>query len=390
MVLRQENGYSLVQYVTNPQNDGTNHVIFKRGWVLSSYLSYSPKTSLTTTQGTNKFYIRNAATGLYLDVQSYSISDGANIHIWEYHGGYNQEWILDPVTTTKGSTYVRLLTNMAQAQSKGIQVASDAPILNSDITLLTKAAFVRMQFVIEPTNDGYYYIRSRRGANFFVLGVDPSDSGSGGEVYLKYPTSSLYNKWSLEPAYEEGADFSYLNSGLPSSTSVSYGFNITFEIIDPSNNAPIGLNYDLIQYTTEGIKSWESDSRRFTLNTSGDSNNTIYINYTDSPNNTQGPIYGQMTPYIYANSGKLAYCEIELFYKNILNDFGSTDLPNVWKSVVAHEIGHALSLDDMDKNNQQAGWPVMPYSIMSKGRDRTLFNGPHKCDIAGVKKNYMS
>ena len=70
--------------------------------------------------------------------------------------------------------------------------------------------------------------------------------------------------------------------------------------------------------------------------------------------------------------------------------YGTAGLPNAWKSTVAHEVGHALSLDDMDMNNQAEDWPVVPHSIMSYGRDRTVVIAPHNCDVAGVKKNYMS
>ena len=47
-----------------------------------------------TNQG--QYYIRNIATGKYLDVEGGRCQNGGNIHLWSYHGGANQRWYDGP------------------------------------------------------------------------------------------------------------------------------------------------------------------------------------------------------------------------------------------------------------------------------------------------------
>ena len=56
------------------------------------------------------------------------------------------------------------------------------------------------------------------------------------------------------------------------------------------------------------------------------------------------------------------------------------DFPDIWKSALAHELGHSLGLDENFDTNTD--------SLMCQYRDRTIVVTPQKMDLSGVKKNY--
>ena len=395
-VLNQQNGYSFVQYVMNYNNDGTSTVIYERGWVKTTDIAIVPRTSAVVSYANSRFYIKNVATGLYLDLASYSIADGANIHIWDYHGGYNQEWILQPIETDYGSTYVRLLTNMASAQNKTVRVTTGTAINNDGIDLGTISSLRSQEFYFQPTTDGYYYIRSRCGQNYMMLGIDPNDSGVGGDVLLRFPTSSLYNKWIVEPAYEEGIDFVYkpptvshgfilkskINSTVPEGVTAKY--NIT----SVSRNAAV--NGQMLNFTTltnEALNSCVSE--RIVLQANSTSVSTVTWQQTGGYYIEDGERkvkYGDAQICHQITDGEYSYSYVKInIYIDTIYDYcdkvvSFSDFSNVWKSVLVHELCHSLGLDDTNENNTG--------SIMCDERYRPMLFTPQKMDFSGIKKNY--
>src|SRR5687768_18616852 len=55
---------------------------------LAALLVANPAQAATTSD------VRGVDSGRCLDVASFSQTDGANVHIWDCHGGINQQWTL--------------------------------------------------------------------------------------------------------------------------------------------------------------------------------------------------------------------------------------------------------------------------------------------------------
>lgn len=377
LVLRVESGYAFIQYVTNTSNDGSAHVLFKRGWVPTSVIAYSHATFPTGLSENKLYYLKNVATGKYLDLQSYSAGnvDGGNIHIWDFHGSYNQEWSFKKVTSG-GSTYVKLVTNQG-TQNRVIRIAEKTAVVGNSAELYTQTSPSKEQeFVLEKkvnsqTGNTYYLIKARCSGNFMVLGVNPSDSGTGGEVYLRYPDGSDYNKWVLEPAYIAGTNYIVKDDKI--SSSIANGISTGFDLSEIRDNPPLNFK----TYCQQVINSWNYPNTKIVISEDDESLNKVKLKeyywniILDDP-------YGQAN----YEAGINAFT-ITLYYGNMVEDFSDEQIPSVFKSVFAHEIGHALGLAHRETANRGD-------TLMYPLRDRTAIIAPTKIDIAAVKKNYCT
>ncbi len=388
-----DTNYAFIQYVTNTSNDGSAHVLFKRGWVPTSVITVTNKTYPAGVNQNRYYYIKNVATGKYLDLQSYSAGNvnGGNIHIWDFHGSYNQEWKLLPIISG-GSTYVKLATNQG-TQNRVIRIAEATAVVGNNVELYTQGNPSKDQeFVFEKVGD-YYQIKARCGSNYMVLGVNPGDSGTGGDLYLRYPDGSNYNKWILEVAYVAGEDYHYSELGKISSD-IANGINAKYRVNSINNNASgfYGSTIPNVNYSellNEVFASWNSKvNTNITVGADEASNNIIsrsvlndYI-VTDYEHDDTGYLLGVTSEDL--GNGKR---DITLYYNNIIDycegqGYSLEQFESVWKHTLSHEIGHTLSLGHANDRIQE--------SLMAYDRDQSNFLPPANVDIAAVKKSYST
>lgn len=132
----------------------------------------------------SQYYIRNKATGKYLDVQNAKDSNGANVIVYNFKGGSNQKWKLVRISS---STYK--LQTLCSSKGRVLDISGT----NIDVWEYTTPKY--QNFTIIRNSDGTYYIKS--GSKYVAV--------SGSEVVLT--TSASNAKWTIDPCNKDNAYF---------------------------------------------------------------------------------------------------------------------------------------------------------------------------------------
>lgn len=148
---------------------------------------------ISSVEGT--FYIRNAYSGLYLDVENGSSANGANIQQWIYNGFDAQKFKI----VSDGNGYYHILTG-ASGYSKGLDVEEGKSSDGTNIQQYNYNGSAHQQFKVEKQSDGTYAILTRASNGLSGLDVYDWSTEAGGNINQWNYWGGTCQKWILEPA----------------------------------------------------------------------------------------------------------------------------------------------------------------------------------------------
>ena len=163
----------------------------------------------------SQYYIRNKATGQYLDVQKAEDSNGTNVIVYNFKGESNQKWKLERISS---STYK--FETLCSSAGRVLDITGT----NIDIWKYTGANY--QKFIITRNTDGTYYIKN--GSKYVAV--------SGSNVVLTTSDSSA--KWTIDPCNKDNAYFFGYTYSNKSESYSSMGASAEF----CSNLGKIGYN----------------------------------------------------------------------------------------------------------------------------------------------------
>ncbi len=149
--------------------------------------------ALSNVEGT--FYIKNAFSGLCLDVVNGSNENNANIQQWAYNGADAQKFKI----VSDGGGYYHILTG-ASGYTKCVDVEGKSAENNANILQYTYNGAANQKFKIQQQSDGTYAILTR--ASNYQSGLDVYEWSTdlGGNVNQWEYWGGACQKWILEPA----------------------------------------------------------------------------------------------------------------------------------------------------------------------------------------------
>lgn len=150
--------------------------------------------------------------------------------------------------------------------------------------------------------------------------------------------------------------YAYYNGGYPSASyELDFGYS--------------RYNSTWTDRIAAAVTSWNLTSTPVAINNNGNSSNKVYVaSYSDT-------WYGSYTPSTNW-LGNVTSFNIKLNSRTIGND--ATNWNNYVESVMVHELGHSLSLGDLNSGT----------SIMNENRNRNTMYKPQTDDINGVNAYY--
>ncbi len=134
---------------------------------------------------------RNAA----IDVADMSVSDAANIQVWEDHGGGNQKFRF-----TKNDDGSYTITNVHS--NKSLDVQDFRPDSGANVFQYTTTGTDNQRWFIEDAGDGLRYLRVKHSGFYLDLDYGKTDNGTNVQVFPA--TGSSQQKYVLEPVDTEG------------------------------------------------------------------------------------------------------------------------------------------------------------------------------------------
>lgn len=156
---------------------------------------WGSKTAAAVSSVEGTFYIKNAFSGLYLDVAAGSSENNANIQQWSYNGCDAQKFKI----VSDGNGYYHILTG-ASGYTKCVDVAGGKSADGTNILQYTYKGSANQQFKVVAQSDGTYALLTRASGCASGLDVYDWSTEAGGNINQWNYWGGACQKWILESA----------------------------------------------------------------------------------------------------------------------------------------------------------------------------------------------
>lgn len=171
-----------------------------------------------------EFYIKNANSGQYLDLDHGTDANNTNIHQWKYNGQKNQRWKF-VIVGTVGDGCLYKIVSVDSSTGRVVDVSKGGSSNNLNVALYQYKGSSNQQFAIERTKYGAYKILSKC-SNFKSGLTVKAKSCSEGANVIQYQYNASHNdEWYLEPVNKTvkyGTSYAYSNALSKSSVTYPY------------------------------------------------------------------------------------------------------------------------------------------------------------------------
>lgn len=218
----------------------------ERNLLYKSTLPGEPTQDYISFYNSDMFYVRNANSGMYLDVSNGSTANGAKVQQWFFNNGNNQKWV---VTHDDNGTYA-IEPSYVTEMSLDIKdaVTEDGGIAQ----LFQKHTNTAQMFKLTPNNNGSFKIRTGCSSYNKCLSVENASCELTANIFQWGVNSSSGNSnedWFFEKKPSFGAAWEYVSTSNSPPHCFGYAFKVDFVpdfqlVYDPT---------DKTVYTEEGL-----------------------------------------------------------------------------------------------------------------------------------------
>lgn len=167
-----------------------------------------------TVANNTEFYIKNANSGQYLDLDHGTDANNANIHQWKYNGQKNQRWKFVRIGTV-GYDCLYKIVSVNSSTGRVVDVSKGGASNNLNVALYQYKGSSNQQFALKRNPCGSYAILTGC-SNFKSSLTVQSKSCTQGANVMQYSYNKTHNdEWYLEPVSRNknyGIDYSNRNS----------------------------------------------------------------------------------------------------------------------------------------------------------------------------------
>lgn len=371
-VVAEEGSWYYIEY---PLSSGG----YKRGYIQKQYLAARPY--LDEIDPDKTYYIKNFGSDKYLEVYNAGTSNNTNVRQGNFHGLPHQQFKLE---YSNGLYTIRPV----HAPNTSVAVLNGTNSNGANIGIQTGSSSSSLWCFVEVT-PGKYRIMSNSSELTKVMAVENASMNDGANVLQWYYNCDITDYWVLEEVFNQDEfikDYSYLSMLNPGYISSKIKVNLV--------NAEEYRN-DILA----AMQTWSQFPSVMSITEDSTSLNNIYVrDYYPMFDSELGHYLSlnQNSDYILGLPPEDVRSEkfkIEIHYSNMqsyLNqaswkDNGELYLQpgpltdsqktTVFRSVIIHELGHALGLADN---------PTGKPSIMQYSFDDRIGFYPQKPDIAGA------
>ncbi|MBE5964957.1 MAG: DNRLRE domain-containing protein [Lachnospira sp.] len=187
-------------FIIKSSDETINKTFFSSEYSNTSYIPYIEIVyTYDASIRTGTYFIKNVATGKYVDINGPSMNEGATILQWQYSGLVQQSWIL----TNRSDGYYTIRSSYSGKYLGTSDVSGEAPIYQYD---MTSANMNRLLWKIVPTTSGNYQLVAKCSIEYDrALSIDRNSDANGSNLYQYwYSDDTNYrDEWEIVEAEKE-------------------------------------------------------------------------------------------------------------------------------------------------------------------------------------------